>query len=769
MPPRPYLNRELVIEFFRNAPPSAWSVRRVLKEMGLKGKHLGELDRIIRELADQGALELLEEGRKFRRPEPRRKSKSVVTGSLQGHPSGFAFLLRDDHEGPDIFLTARKREGAWHGDKVEVAIESDPDNPRPYGAVVRVVERGRRRLVGRYHAVGGHGAVQLDDPRYGFEVDIPVRLRGGALTGQMVAVNILEYPGPRHPNARGEIVKVLGDESDPNLDEQVILEKYGLEVEFPAAVISESEKVPDHVTAADREGREDLTGIPLVTIDGETARDFDDAVCVQPDGDGWILWVAIADVSHYVRPGTALDEEAYARSTSVYFPNRVIPMLPHRLSNGICSLNPGVERLALVAEMRFDAEGKELSAKARYMRAVFRSRHRLTYTRVFHLLEHPDEARTDEDRDVLSLVQPMRVLSRLIRAQRVRRGALDFDLPEAEIVINEEGFVEGIVRGQRNEAHRIIEDFMIAANESVSSHLVKSQRPCLFRIHEPPDEASFAAFADFLQTLGISVPRPKKLTPAAYQELLDRVKGHPEEGMIHMVMLRSMMQARYSPDNAGHFGLASECYGHFTSPIRRYPDLIVHRLLGMWLDHAPAAEFKAKQGYLHEAGDHCSVRERNAVDAEREYESLKKAHFMARHLGNRYEGRIVGVTAFGLFVELKEIFVEGLVPMEAITDDHYLLDEAGHRLVGRRTSRVFKLGSPVEIVVNSVDIPNRRIRFLMADMEAPAVGAQPVRATVQRAGKTEREKSKKKETARPQGRGRGQREKGAKSGKGRRR
>ncbi len=481
-------------------------------------------------------------------------------------------------------------------------------------------------------------------------------------------------------------------------------------------MLTAAEGVPERVTDRDLAGREDLRDLPFVTIDGETAKDFDDAVCLRQERGGVRLWVAIADVGHYVPEGSAIDREAYERGTSVYFPGQAIPMLPERLSNGICSLNPKVDRLVMTAEMLFDQQARRV--ESRFYPAVIRSRARLTYTEVSDMIVRSDREVIDRYGELYPQLQQMGEFAGRLTAMRRRRGSLDFDLPEAEILLDLRGRPENIVRAERNLAHRLIEEFMLAANEAVAAFLAQRKAPFLYRIHEPPDLEKLQALQQFVAHFNYGLELGPVVDPGALQKLLAEVAGRPEERMINQVLLRSMKQARYAPENVGHFGLAADLYCHFTSPIRRYPDLVVHRVLREVLQKEKLSPGRSQQlqQSLPETGDQSSQRERRAMEAEREIITLKKCQFMAERVGEEFAGFVSGVQPFGFFVELEEYFVEGLVHISSLGDDFYHYEEDLHRLVGQFRRRIFQIGQEVRVSVKSVNLERREIDFVLVDL-----------------------------------------------------
>jgi len=631
----------------------------------------------------------------------------LVAGRLAVNPRGFGFVS-PDHGGDDVYVAGANLGPAMHGDRVTVRVERAGD--RAEGRIVEVLQHANAEVVGRYE-VGdeGGGFVVPFDERVIMDLRIPPGGRIEAEPGEMVVAAVDRWPaGPR--GAVGRLVEVLGRLDDPGVDTAIVIRKYRLpEADDPGAA-AEAARLGDEVAPADLEGRADFRGLPTVTIDGETARDFDDAITLEalPDG-GRRLGVHIADVAHYVGEGTALDESAYRRGTSVYFPERAIHMFPARLATGLCSLNPGVDRLVQSCLMDVDERGRVVRYELHD--GVIHSDARMTYAEVDAILTARDAGVRKSRAAMVPMLESMDVLAQGLAARRRERGSLDFDLRETRLVLDEAGAVEDIVAAERNAAHRIVEEFMLIANETVAEHLESRGLPALFRVHEPPDPAKVADFDDFAATLGYRLGAPPGgVRPRHFQRLLARLRGAPVERPMALLMLRTMQKAQYDAVNVGHFGLASEAYTHFTSPIRRYPDLVVHRLLRESRRGPVARErVAALAEELPATAGRASALERRAEDAEREIVEWKKVRFMADKVGDEFTGHVVGVTRFGLFVELIEHFVEGLVHVSGMADDHYRFVESDHALCGETTGRVYRLGDRVDVQVMRVDPARRRI------------------------------------------------------------
>jgi ribonuclease R len=596
-----------------------------------------------------------------------------------------------------------------HGDRVMVRVDRNKRGALETH-IVQVLERRHKRLVGTYDEIEGHGYLVPMDPRIAPVIPL-TRGHERPEKGKIIAAEISRYGTAMSP-PQADLLKVIGNPDDPDVQVQSIVFRYGLSTSFPPEVHRETSSTSLVVSADEIASRTDLRELPIVTIDGERARDFDDAVYVRKTDAGYELYVCIADVAYYVRPATALDQEAYSRGTSVYFPDRAIPMLPEALSNGICSLNPREDRLTKTACIEYNSRGEVIGS--RFFNSVIRSRERMTYTDVRRILVDRDPATIERYADLAPQFALMEELTLLIFEKRKARGNLDFDLPEAEIILDIQGVPEDIIRAERSIAHRIIEEFMIAANEAVARHLSAKELPALYRVHEGPEKESLEALAPFLLSLGYRLPLKKdKIAPLEIQNLLEVARSKPEERVLNRVLLRAMKQALYQPENIGHFGLASRCYTHFTSPIRRYPDLIVHRMLDTALrgERLTGAERENLSSYLVEAGKHTSDRERNAMDAEREIVALKKAQFMMNKIGEEYSGFITSLTNFGFFVELDSYFVEGLVKIGSLADDDYYYYEKEYLIKGLRHGRKFRLGDDVRVKVARINAFRSEIDF----------------------------------------------------------
>lgn len=773
--------REALLASFADRPDQSRSLRTLLKQHHVQPAHRQAMRRLLEQLVREGVL-TRHSGLRFqlagaRQAHPARggqehhpapsggaapRSVSALTGRLWRHPDGYGFVaLAARPNDPEIFITRQGMGNALHGDLVEVKLVElkgqDRRPPRggrlrgrtgrqpaqksgldrrggrgPAGRIVRVIERARPRIVGRYQSGPGGGVVMPVDER--LSMPLPVAPSGGLACDQGGdRADSRVSTAPTVPSASiasgslviGElpptgqlavrVVRDFGPTDDPRLDTELVLEEFG----WPTAFSAEAEReAAAHGTAvpAPIGQRRDLRALLTVTIDGEQARDFDDAISVERMNGGYRLWVHVADVGHYVAWDSALDQEARFRGTSVYFPDRAVPMLPERLSNGLCSLNPREERAAMTVEMEWGHDGRSL--KASVYESVIKSDARLTYPGVAAALQalSPDDI-AEPYRSLRPMLQLAAEVAGRLRRNRMARGSLDFDLPEPEILLDLQGRPTDILREERTMAHRLIEECMLAANEAVAVHLTRLDVPMLYRIHEPPDPRKLAAFSHFAKGFGYTPPSATQAltSPMTLQALLEAAKGRPEERLLNHLLLRSMKRARYGPEAQGHFGLASDCYTHFTSPIRRYPDLVVHRILKQVLRHGPppAAERERLVGLLPELGQRSSDRERLSMEAEWEVVNVKKARFMLGRIGETFQGFITGVAKFGLFVELENIFVEGLIPARTLPRDQYRYDEAQHTLMGVRHR--YRLADPVTIRVTGVDLDRRRVNFSLPE------------------------------------------------------
>lgn len=634
-------------------------------------------------------------------PRPHRDNRTPTTlgqftGRVEGHPDGHGFLVPDGREAR-VYLSAAEMRQVLHGDRARVRVTGIDARDRPSGEIVEVLERASARIVGRLHSERGMLFLVPEDRRIAQDILVPPADAGRAKAGQVVTVELVVQPS-KQSQPVGRVVEVLGNYADPGMEIEIALRKFDLPHEFSRRAEAQARALPDAVREEDAKDRRDLRELHFVTIDGETARDFDDAVCAEREGRGWRLWVAIADVSHYVRHGDALDDDARARGTSVYFPRRVLPMLPEKLSNGLCSLNPQVDRLAMVCEMALTPKGAV--ARYEFYAAVIRSHARLTYAEVW--------AQLSGGRAPAHLAT-LYELFKALHAARGVRGAIDFETVETRMEFDAHGKIRRIVAEPRNDAHRLIEECMLAANVCAGDFLAARGQPALYRVHEVPAEEKVRSLREFLAELGQQLGGGDQPKPKDYAQLLERIKARPDFALLQTILLRSLKQAVYTPENVGHFGLAFDAYVHFTSPIRRYPDLLTHRGI-----KAALANRRYDGMDWDELGRHCSETERRADDASRDVESWLKCHYMQDHVGGVFEGAITGVTPFGLFVMLDNYFVDGLVHISELGRDYYEFDAARHMLLGSRTKKRYRLADRMKVKLVRVDLDTRKIDFVPA-------------------------------------------------------
>lgn len=668
----------------------------------------GVLQQVLDEMEKAGLIFKTRKG-KYGAPE----RMGLVAGRFQGNERGFGFVIPDDPDQEDLFIQIDHLNGVMHGDRVVARITKYPEsNRRAEGEIIKILKRANDKIVGVFERSGSLGFVVPDHRKIKGDIIVPMDKTMGAIPHQKVIVEITRYPEAER-NAEGRIVEILGDSEEAGVDVLSIIRTYNLPLEFPEEVIKEAKAVPQQISEAELQGRRDLRSLTMVTIDGEDARDLDDAVSLEMREDGlYRLGVHIADVSHYVKEGSALDNEALRRGTSVYFPDRVIPMLPAELSNGICSLNPQVDRLAFSVIMDIDSLGRVVNHEI--FESVIHSNQRMTYTDVYKILEENDEALINKYRPLVPMFIKMKELALILRKKRSLRGAIDFDFEEAKIVVDENGKPIDIKRYPITIANKIIEEFMLLCNETVSEHFYWANIPFVYRIHEDPDPEKIESLNAFLFNFGYRIKGSGNVHPRALQDVLEKVKGTPQERVISTMMLRSLQKARYSDEHVWHFGLAAGYYSHFTSPIRRYPDLIIHRIMKEYLHGA--FDEKRNEHYaaiLPDVTRQCSESERNAEEAERDCDDLKKAEYMQQHVMEAFTGIVSGITAFGMFVELENT-IEGLVRLSSMDDDYYRYDEKQYCLIGERTGNIYRIGDTVDIVVTRSSPETRQIDFVLA-------------------------------------------------------
>lgn len=638
----------------------------------------------------------------------------LVSGRFQGHDRGFGFVIPDAAGQEDLFIQSDNQNGAMHGDRVVARITKYPyEDKRTEGEIIKILSRANQKIVGVFDRSGSFGFVIPDHKKIRGDIIVPIDKSMGAMPKQKVVVEITRYPEPER-NAEGRVIEILGDKGETGVDILSIIRAYNIPEEFPHEVLNEAKIVPQAISSEEVAKRRDLRGLTMVTIDGEDARDLDDAVSLELTEDGiYRLGVHIADVSHYVREASALDDEAVKRGTSVYFPDRVVPMLPKELSNGICSLNPQVDRLAFSVIMDIDNLGRVINHEI--FEGVIHVNERMTYTDVYKILEENDEVLSKRYEPLVPMFERMKELALILRKKRILRGAIDFDFEEAKIIVDEQGRPIEIKRYQITIANKIIEEFMLLCNETVSEHFFWAGIPFVYRIHEDPDPEKIQKLNAFLFNFGQRIKGSGNVHPKALQDVLEKVKGSPQERIVSTMMLRSLQKARYSHEHEWHFGLAASYYSHFTSPIRRYPDLIIHRIMKEYINgELDETRIEHYADILPEIAKQSSEREKNAEEAEREYENLKKAEYMQQHVGETFTGVISSITAFGMFVELENT-IEGLIRLSSMEDDYYRYEEKMYCLIGERTGTIYRIGEIVDVMVTRSSPENGQIDFILAD------------------------------------------------------
>ena len=729
----PIPSRDFILQVIRKQN-SPMSKEEIFKTLAIVNEEQQEaMRRRLRAMENDGQL-VFTKRKCYALPE----KLDLLKGMVIGHREGFGFLQVEGKK-EDFFIPNVQMQKVMHGDYVLAQPNGFDRKGRPEVRIVRVLEANKKQIVGRFFIEQGIGYVMPDDSRITRDILIPDNARLGARMGQVVVVELHPRTAPFFQPI-GKITEVLGDNMAKGMEVEIAIRKHDIPHSFPSAVEKQLKKWAEDVPEEAKRGRVDLRDLPLVTIDGEDARDFDDAVFCQKQGKGWKLWVAIADVSYYVRPKSALDTEAYNRGNSVYFPNRVVPMLPEKLSNGLCSLNPQVDRLCMVCEMTISAKGKMTDYQ--FYEALMNSHARLTYNKVAKILEK-DTALCERYASLVPHLQDLHEMYRALVKARQQRGAIEFETIESKFIFNALGRIERIEPVVRNDAHKIIEECMILANIASANFMEKHQEPALYRIHAVPGEEKLTAFRSFLAECGLSLSGGNKPTPMDYAQLLEQIKQRPDHELIQTMLLRSMSQAVYSADNIGHFGLALEEYAHFTSPIRRYPDLTLHRGIKYLLAKQKGSKRKTTDtgGYHYQLeemdvfGAHCSSTERRADDATREVADWLKCEYMQDHVGEEFEGIISSVTGFGFFVRLNDLFIDGLVHISGLANDYYLFDMPKQRLIGENSGMIFRLGDSVKVRVEAVSLEKKQIDFSLISSERKP----------KRSGKTARTKAKKTE------------------------
>ena len=729
----PIPSREFILQIIREQN-SPMSKEEIFAALGISEEEQQEaMRRRLRAMENDGQL-VFTKRKCYALPE----KLDLLKGMVIGHREGFGFLQVEGKK-EDFFIPNVQMQKVMHGDYVLAQANGFDRKGRPEVRIVRVLEANKKQIVGRFFLEQGIGYVVPDDSRITRDILIPDNARLGARMGQVVVVELHPRTAPFFQPI-GKITEILGENMAKGMEVEIAIRKHDIPHVFPSAVEKQLKKWAEDVPEEAKRGRVDLRDLPLVTIDGEDARDFDDAVFCQKQGKGWKLWVAIADVSYYVRPKSALDTEAYNRGNSVYFPNRVVPMLPEKLSNGLCSLNPQVDRLCMVCEITLSAKGK--MTDYRFYEAVMNSHARLTYNKVAKILEK-DTALCERYASLVPHLQDLHDMYQALVKARQQRGAIEFETIESKFIFNALGRIERIEPVVRNDAHKIIEECMILANIASANFMEKHQEPALYRIHAVPSEEKLTAFRSFLAECGLSLSGGNKPTPTDYAQLLEQIKQRPDHELIQTMLLRSMSQAVYSADNIGHFGLALEEYAHFTSPIRRYPDLTLHRGIKYLLAKQKGSKRKTTDtgGYHYQLdemdvfGAHCSSTERRADDATREVADWLKCEYMQDHVGEEFDGVISSVTGFGFFVRLNDLFIDGLVHISGLANDYYLFDMPKQRLIGENSGMIFRLGDAVKVRVEAVSLEQKQIDFSLISSERKP----------RRSGKTARTKAKKTE------------------------
>ncbi|MDU0420284.1 ribonuclease R [Staphylococcus simulans] len=764
--------KQSVTEIIKQPDYEPMSVSDFQDRLGLdNADSFRDLIKVLVELEQSGLVERTKTDRYKRKGNQKNMKDNLVKGTLSQNKKGFAFLRPEDEDMEDIFIPPTKINRAMDGDTVIVEVQPSRGDfkGKVEGEVKSIEKHSITQVVGTYTEGRHFGFVIPDDKRIMQDIFIPKGQSLGAVEGHKVLVQISKY-AEGNDNLEGHVSAILGHKNDPGVDILSIIYQHGIEIEFPDEVLKEAEAVPEYIEPSELEGRKDLRDELTITIDGADAKDLDDAIALKKLKNGNTqLTVSIADVSHYVKEDSALDKEAYDRGTSVYLVDRVIPMIPHRLSNGICSLNPNVDRLTLSCRMEINSDGKVV--KHEIFDSVIQSDHRMTYDEVNQIITDHDENVRAQYPDVTPMLDLAKELSETLIQMRKRRGEIDFDIDEAQVIVNEEGIPVDVKMRERGEGERLIESFMLAANETVAEHFNKMEVPFIYRVHEQPKSDRLTQFFEFITNFGILVRGTgEDVSPSTLQEIHEKVKGLPEQTVVSTMMLRSMQQARYEDVNLGHFGLSADYYTHFTSPIRRYPDLVVHRLIRKYLieDSMSGKELRKWEDKLPEIAEHTSNRERRAIEAERDTDELKKAEFMLQHIGEEFEGIVSSVANFGMFVELPNT-VEGMVHVSSMTDDYYQFAEGQMAMIGERTGNVFRIGDTVKIKVVNVDVDQRMIDFQIVGMPEPRrrkSNERPARGTTiqtktrgkslggdkkkgkkkQRKGKNQRNRDKQKDT-----------------------
>lgn len=702
---------ELILRLFADKHYVPMKEKELAILMRVEPEDREELSKVLGSLLDKRKIQINKRG-KYSLYDGRSKEKGLLEGTFIGNAKGFGFVEVEGEE-EDFFIPETKVKDAFHQDKVQIRVLHEVPGKRREAEVVTVLSRGMTQIVGTFESCKSYGFVVPDNPKIATDIYIAKEHKKGAVDGHKVIVEITDY-GSKGRNPEGKVVEILGHKNDPGVDILSLVHAYGLQVEFPEKVMNQAQRVYDEIIEADFAGRRDLRDLMMVTIDGEDAKDLDDAVSLKVEEDHYVLGVHIADVSNYVQENSALDREALARGTSVYLVDRVIPMLPHKLSNGICSLNEGENRLALSCIMTVNGKGEVIDHEI--LESVIRVNKRMNYTSVNKIIEEKDPEERDAFAEFVPMLDQMAELSAILQNLRKERGSIDFDFPETKILLDNEGRPVEIKPYERNSATRLIESFMLLANETIAQHFYWLELPFLYRTHDTPDPEKIAKLSTFIYNFGYQIKmRKEEIHPKEIQKLLGKIVGTPQEDLISRLALRSMKQAKYTIDCSGHFGLACPYYCHFTSPIRRYPDLQIHRIIKDYLrGRLKRAKVEHYEEILPQVANHCSKRERLADEAERETNKLKKAQYMQQHIGECFEGIISSITEWGIYVELENT-IEGMIHVSKLPGDYFEYDEEHYEMVGKKTNVRYELGQKVKIRVHEVDTVLRTIDFLLAE------------------------------------------------------
>lgn len=701
--------RQAILDFMNKKAYKPMAVEELMKIFDITKKDAKSFIKLLNQMEKEGLI-ICTRANLYGVP----GRMDLLVGYLQGHPRGYGFVILEEQEVDDVFISPENLKGAMHNDRVIVRINKRTGGKRKEGEIIRILERANTTIVGNFEKSKHFGFVVPDDKRISWDVFIPREEFAGAKEGEKVVVELTRWPEKRR-NPEGRIISILGHPGAPGVDIVGIIHQLKLPQDFPPDVLTEADRISEEIAESELAKRRDLRELTIFTIDGEDAKDFDDAVSIEKLEKNIVrLGVHIADVTHYVRENSPLDVEAQKRATSIYLVDRVIPMLPQRLSNGICSLRPDEDRLTLSCEMEIDLESGKM-VKYDIFESVIRSKERLTYTKVKQILVNKDEKLRQQYQHVLSDLELMEELALLLRKTRFAQGSMDFNIPESKVKLDQQGKVEAIVKVERSIAEMMIEEFMIKTNEVVAEDMYWRQIPFIYRIHDKPDQQKLKDFNDFIHNFGYHIKGISEVHPRQFQELLDKVKDTVEERLINSVLLRSMKQAKYWTIPIGHFGLGSEFYSHFTSPIRRYPDLKIHRIIKEVIEKGSLSKKRSEEldELLPDVAEHSSIQERKAMEAERESVDLKKVEFMSDKIGLEFPGIISGVTSFGFFVELKNS-VEGLVRVSRMADDYYHFHDDKYALIGERTGKTYRLGDTVNVEIYRVNLDEREVDFILA-------------------------------------------------------